>query len=146
MPYTQATAADLKAQFARFADVADATIELWLTRARRMVDDGWCEDDRAFGEMLLGAHYLTLEGLGTGTEAQLAADGLAGMQSIKSGQLSLTRGGAGADQAAGQLGSTSYGQRFLELLAQNTRGPRVAPTGALPDAPLYDPLYYVGAS
>lgn len=146
MPYTQATAADLKARFARFAAVADETIDIWLTTARRDVDASWCEDDRAYAEMLLAAHHLTTEGFGTGTEAQLAADGLAGMQSIKSGQLSLTVSDAMANAKPGSVESTTYGQRFLELLRKNRGGPRVAPTGSLPDALLYEPLYYVGSS
>ncbi len=141
-----ADAAALKAAFPKFAAVADPTIEFWLTRARRAVDDSWCEDDRQMGEMLLAAHYLTLEGFGTGAEAQLAAEGMAGMQQIRSGQLALQKSGAMADAAAGSLDSTSYGQRYLELLRQNRGGPRVAPTGALPDALLYEPIYYVGSS
>ena len=146
MPYTPATAADLKAQLTRFAEVADATIEAWLTRARRTVDDSWCEDDRAFGEILLAAHYLTLEGFGTGAEAQLAAEGMAGMQAIRSGQLSLQKAEPMANAKAGTFESTSYGQRWLELLQQNRGGPRVAPTGSLPDALLFEPIYFAGSS
>lgn len=137
MAYTQATAADLKARFVRFAQVADATVETWLTTARRSVDDSWAEDDRAYGEMLLAAHYLTQEGLGTGTEAQLAADGLGGMKSVKSGQFSFTKSDAQANEAAGSLASTTYGQRFLELLKQNRAGSRVTASGTIPSAPLY---------
>lgn len=148
MPYTQATAADLKTQLTRFAEVDDTTVEFWLTRARRGVDDSWCEDDRAFGEVLLAAHYMTQEGLGAGAEAQLAADCLAGIKSIRSGQLSIDRGTGGlADETAGTIGSTTYGQRFLALQMQQGIGsPLVAPTGSLPDALLYEPLYYVGTS
>jgi hypothetical protein len=144
--YVPATAATLKSAFAKFADVSDWSIEYSLKRARRDVDDSWCEDDRAHAEILLAAHYLTLDGFGTGTEAQLAADGLSGMQSIKSGQLSLTVSDAIANAKPGSIEATTYGQRFLELMRKNRGGPRVAPTGSLPDALLYEPLYYVGSS
>ena len=140
--YVPATVANLKGAFPKFAAVADWTVEFWLGRARRNVDASWCEDDRAYAESLLAAHHLTLQGFGTGTEAQLAADGLTGMQSIKSGQLALTVGDAMASAKPGSLEATSYGQQFLALQAQNLMGPRVAPTGALS----YQPLYHVGGS
>ena len=137
MSYTQATAADVQGTFPRFAAVADATIETWLTQARRSVDASWTEDDRALGEMLLAAHYMTLEGLGTGTEAEIAAAGLGDFKSVRSGQFSFTRGEGGDMAAAGTLASTSYGRRWKELAKINRGGPRVSGTGTVPDAPLY---------
>lgn len=146
MAYTQATAADLKALLTKFATVADATVEIWLERARRSVDDSWAEDDRAHGEILLAGHYLTLEGLGTGAEAELAKAGLSGMQTVRSGKLSFTKGGAMADAAAGSLESTSYGQQYLALLRQNRGGARVTPSGTIPDDQLYRGPFYFGGS
>lgn len=147
MAYTQATATDLKDLLPKFSAVADATVEIWLTRARRSVDDSWTADDRAHGEILLAAHYLTLEGYGTGAEAEIAAAGLAGMQSVRSGKLQFTKGASGADAAQGTLESTSYGQRWLELLRQNRGGARVTPSGTIPDDQLYrGPFYYGGSA
>lgn len=138
MAYTQATAADLKAAFTKFSAVADETVEFWLTRARRSVDDSWTEDDRAMGEMLLACHYMTLEGLGSGTEAQIAAEGLGDFTSVKSGQFSFTRkDGADSSTAAGTISSTTYGRQWLSLAQANRGGARITPTGSVPNSSLY---------
>lgn len=142
MAYTQATAADLKAKFPRFDAVADATVESYLTDARRRVDASWTEDDRATGEMLLAAHYMTLEGLGSGTEAEIAAAGLGDFKSVRSGQFSFTRGEGSDMAAAGTMKSTSYGRRWLDLAQINRGGPRVGATGTVPDYPPYPDPYY----
>jgi hypothetical protein len=134
MAYTDATADDLQSAFPRFADVADVTVEYWLTRARRSVDETWTEDDYAMGQMLLAAHHMTLEGLGTGTEAMIASKGLGDFKSVRSGSFSLDRG-EGGQVSAGTYGSTSYGRRFLELAKVNTGGPRVMGTGTYPTYP-----------
>lgn len=138
--FVDPTAAELKAAFSRFADVGDPTVEFWLARARRSVDTSWTADDYGMGQMLLAAHYLTLEGYGTGAEAEIAGGGLAGMKSVKSGNFSFTKDEAGSSVAAGSFDSTSYGTRWLELLKQNKAGARVMPSGTLPDIPLYQGL------
>lgn len=138
MAYTDPTADELQAAFPRFADVADATVEYWLVRARRVVDESWTEDDYQMGQMLLAAHYMTLNGLGTGAEAETAANGTGDYQSIKSGSLTLTRfQQSGSSTAQGELRSTTYGRQFDALLRQNKAGPRVMGTGALPTSPLF---------
>lgn len=145
MSYTQATADDLKEAFARFDAVASAIVEYWLTQARRRVDASWTEDDRAMGEMLLACHLMTLEGLGTGTEAEIASAGMGDFKSVKSGQFSFTRSEGDNTAAAGTIGSTSYGRRWRDLAQINRGGPRVGATGAVPDYSLYpDPYYSTG--
>lgn len=139
MAFTTATATDLKTRLPRFADVADATVDVYLDRARRSVDDSWAEGDQVEGQVLLAAHLMTLEGLGTGTEAELNAEGLGDIRTLKSGSLSFTRQGDGNDgqSAAGKIGSTSYGRQWLELLRSNRGGSRITPTGVIPTSPLY---------
>jgi hypothetical protein len=134
MAYVDATADDLQTAFPRFADVEDATVTYWLTRAQRSVDETWTEDDFAMGQMLLAAHYLTLEGYGTGTEAMIASKGLGDFKSVRSGSFSLDRGDAGGS-ASGTLLATSYGRRFAELAKVNVGGPRVMGTGTVPTSP-----------
>lgn len=133
--YADPSAATLKAAFTKFASVADSTVEFWLDRARRHVDQSWTEGDYAMGQMLLACHLMTLEGLGTGTEAQIAAEGLGDFTSVKSGQFSFTRGESAA--AGGSLGSTSYGRQWLALAKLNRGGARLTPTGSVPTVPLY---------
>lgn len=141
MAYVDATAADLKAAFPRFADVEDATVEFWLVRARRSVDQSWTEGDYTFAQELLAAHYMTLEGLGAGTEAELNAQGLGDFTSVKSGSFSFTRKGGSDSVKAGSLGSTTYGQRWAALAKANKGGPRVSPSGEVPAYPPFPDPY-----
>lgn len=126
MPYTAPTAAVLKAQLPAFAAVADASIDLWLVRAARLVDESWPEEDFAFARMLLTAHYLTQQGLGAGAEAEAAAAGTSGFRRMKSGSLELERG---QGDAISGFASTSYGRQFAELLRLVKGGPRVTSPG-----------------
>jgi hypothetical protein len=70
---------------------------------------------------------MTLDGLGTGTEAQLAQSGMLGFQSITSGRLSVSRaadGSSGSGSAHGStLDQTQYGKRYREVLYRNNGGP-----------------------
>lgn len=143
MAYTPATADILQSTFPKFADVDDAVVETWITQARRMVDSSWCEDDRQMGEMLLAAHYMTLEGLGAGTEAQLAAEGMSDFRSVRSGSFSFTRADSADQDAAGTIMSTTYGRRFADLAQSNRGGARVTNSGSLPDGVEgLDPFYW----
>jgi len=90
---------------------------------------------------------MTQAGLGSGTEAQVAANGLTGYKRIKSGQLDLERAGkadSGAGNVPDEYAGTTYGQQYWYLLLKNRRGPRVAtsaaPTGGwYPTIPPYWP-------
>ena len=83
MTYTTPDAATLKLRYPAFAAVPDSTVEYWLTDARRTVTDSWIENDRAVAEMLLAAHNMALQGLGTagGVVANLAAMGVTDFKS-----------------------------------------------------------------
>jgi len=121
-----ATATELKTIFPVFAAVEDATAEYWLTRAARVVDAEWPEDDRDHAQMILTAHLLTLQGLGTGAEAQAAAAGASGFKTMRSGALTLERFG---ESGEGGYDATSYGKQFKALLRLIKGGPRVTGTG-----------------
>lgn len=131
MAYTDPTADDLQASLPKFAAVADATVEFWLVRARRQVDETWSEGDYAMGQMLLAAHLMTLQGLGTGAEAEAAANGTGDYKTIRTGSVTLERFDRG-ESASGDLASTSYGRQFIALARQNVGGPRVMATGTVP--------------
>lgn len=125
------TPAGLKAAFPAFAAVANSVITMWLTRAARIVDSSWADDDRAYAQALLAAHYMVEQGLGTGAEAEMAANGASGFKTMRSGSLTLERFDSGSG-AAGGFSGTSYGRQFLPLLRANRGGPRVMGTGTLP--------------
>lgn len=109
MAYSVPTVADFKARYPAFATVSDATVGAFLAEGIEKVGVTWIDSDRRSAQMVYTAHLLTLEGLGESKEAQLA-----GFKSLSVGSLSLSRGEVSAD-AYGTLGSTSYGQRFIEL-------------------------------
>lgn len=130
MTYTRATLEEFQAVFPPFAAVTEPQYAFWATRAERIVTDAF-EDDHLFATELLTAHYLTLQGLGTGAEAEMAAQGAPGFTRIKSGTIELERGAA-TNASMGEYGSTAYGRQFWPLLRAYWAGPRVTDTGTLP--------------
>jgi hypothetical protein len=129
---TPATPDLFKSTFTAFAAVDDVPVQYWLDRAARIVTDAWLEADQQHGQMLLAAHYMTLNGLGAGAEAEVAAAGAAGFKSMRSGSLSLDRGDTSANDKMGEYGQTQYGRQFWPLLRANMGGPRITSTGCLP--------------
>jgi hypothetical protein len=111
MPYTIPTAAEFKTLYPTFAAVADATVDAKIAEASLSVDTSWIEADYQSAMMLLAAHNMTMDGLGTSTEGSLL-----GFKSLTVGPLSLTMQDSGA---RGSIGSTSYGQRYLKLLRRS---------------------------
>jgi hypothetical protein len=92
-----------------------------------------CLGDRMdLATMLATAHYLTEQGIGAGAESEMAAQGMGGFKSIRSGSIALDRGDAEAVEAAGSWGSSSYGLRLWPMLRACVGGPRVTATGSLP--------------
>jgi hypothetical protein len=129
MAYTPPTPAELKLHWTAFAAVDDTIVQYNIDRAARSVDASWTEGDYTVATELLACHYMTLAGLGTGTEAEINANGMAGFSMIRSGQLTLQRaatsGGAGGE-VPDQWSGSAYGRQFYWLLKQNK--PAVAVT------------------
>lgn len=105
------TPANFKARYTWAASIADATVQAYLDDAVADLGPESCWGaawPRAV--MLLAAHRMTAEGLNP--RAQGASLAAGGMQSVRSGSLSLTV----ADWASsGGYGSTQYGQELLAL-------------------------------
>lgn len=126
-------AATLKATYPdEFCTVPDATVEIWLTQAERIVGENWC-GDRTHDLATLAAHYLTVNGLGTsGKKFRERMD--KGVKSMRSGSVQITymdatKGGGAGDAFYGQ---TRYGQMFLPQLKICRGGPLVTGTGTFP--------------
>lgn len=115
MAWTAPTAADLKARFPAFAAVGDVAIAAALAEAEGRVDGSWSDALRTAGALYYAAHVLTLDGLGTSTEAQLA-----GFRRLRIGSLELESAASSATSAnaADLLRSTSYGRRFAAIAGQ----------------------------
>lgn len=122
------TPAEFKIAKPQFADVPDPTVQAYLDMAAAIVFDP--EQDLAV--IALTCHLLTLDGLGTDAASQSFASGEAGFQTIRSGQLTLTRfqKAAGNSSYADWLSQTACGQFYALLLRANRSGPRVALGGS----------------
>ena len=120
MTYVVPAAADLAARFPGFAAVDPAVVAAAIAEAQGRVDETWLPGDYTIAIMLLAAHTMTLDGLGTGAEAASAAAGALGFQSLRSGPLGLDRKVARrSDPAPSMLTETTYGRRFQALLKIN---------------------------
>jgi hypothetical protein len=122
------TPAQFKALKPQFVSVPDVRVQSYLNMAARIVFDPDDQDAMAS----LTCHFMTLDGLGTDATSKSFATGAASYQSIKSGQLTLTR----FQKAAGEgtsyqswLGQTPCGQFYALLLKMARGGPRVARGG-----------------
>lgn len=136
MAYTPPTRAQFIIAFPTFLAVSDPTYALWSDEAVTITEPLTdCLGTRmGMATMLLTAHLLTLAGVGSGAESEMAAQGMSGFKSIKSGSLSLERGDS-ASAAKGEYASTSFGQRVWPMLSACLVGPRVTATGAVPCSP-----------
>ncbi|ACL61747.1 DUF4054 domain-containing protein [Methylobacterium nodulans] len=122
MAYAPPTVADLTVRFPAFDGVPDETILAALEDAASVADNGWPEADRRKAVMLQAAHDMTLRGLGTGAEAELAKAGALGFTSFRSGQLQLDRAEASAQASGDPLAQTTYGRELLALIRSHFPG------------------------
>lgn len=128
MAYVAPTPADLKAMLPAFEAVADATIQIYLDRAARMVDETWTEGDYGTARILLAAHYMVTSGI-TGTD-EMAGFSANGVSRLKSGTLDVSfKDDASGGVDYGPYGATLYGRQFWILLKKNKGGPRVITNG-----------------
>lgn len=125
--YVEPTAANLICLHPEFATVAEPTLNAYLKRAAASVDTSWSETDFGHARMLLAAHLLTTNGLGSTAQAQAISDGSGEFRSMAIGQLRLERfDNKAASGASSGFSTTRYGREFLTLLRRNKGGPRVA--------------------
>lgn len=130
MAYVAPTVADIKTHFPQFAAVSDAVIQYDIDLTTSVVDESWFETDYTRARELLTAHYLTLDGQGTSTDAEMAGQGLSGVTRLKSASLDVSFSASAADTNSGsEYDTTSFGRRFLTLLRKNKGGPRIAAGG-----------------
>lgn len=119
--------AEFRVRYPEFVDVPDETIGYWMFRALEVVTTAF-GDQRTYAALLLTAHNLTLDGMGSGAESQRHGS-FAGATRVKSGSLELSwEGGA----SGGSYAQTRYGRLLAPILRANYGGPLVTPTGSLP--------------
>lgn len=138
MVYEAPTVASFKARYPEFEPVDAGLLQLVLGDAIAQVGDTWLEMDRARAQMLLTAHFLTIEGEPARSQA-IASGGASGGYSGPITKRSVgdvsTEYGAAANEAASSGGmaastagyeTTRYGRLFLDLMRKNFPAIRVA--------------------
>lgn len=131
MPHTPVTPSQFKTAKPQFSTVLDATVQTYLDLASLWVDSSWPEKIYQPAAIAATCHLMTLDGLGTDAESQGQASGSAQFQTIKSGELTLTRyqKSSGGMSYIDWLSRTACGQFFYQLLRMAKGGPRVAMGG-----------------
>lgn len=116
MAFTTPSAQNLKMKFApAFDTVADATIEFAIEEGAGKVDDSWLKD-QALAIMYYAAHVLTENKNASANSGRRLAS-----QSIGPMSESYQQNSA-AGVASGPHSSTTYGQKFDELVRLNFTG------------------------
>lgn len=118
-----ATPASLKARYAAFAAVPDATVQVFLDDALPYVADFGDEADR--GQMLLAAHYMVQAGtpgiVKTATE-QIPA----GVTRFRSASMDVAVSEAAANRSiASGYAATWYGVEFAKIQRRHLGAPRL---------------------
>lgn len=128
MSYEALTPARFKELKPQFAAVDDSVIQNYLDMAALFVDQSWPEKFYEQAWAAYACHLMTLDGLGADAESRSEASGRSQYQSIKSGELTLTRfqKDAGAMDYSNWLSQTKCGAYFWQLLRMVKAGPRVA--------------------
>ena len=89
-----------------FASVADATVNQWLSVAGNLTETGCLDTERAaMAQALYAAHLLTLSTAGSSAVGAVVSE--------REGDLSRTYATINGGDTV--LGSTSYGQQYIEL-------------------------------
>lgn len=122
MAYVTPTPATFRTRYPEFAPVSDALIQLMIDDAVADVGDTWVEKDRARAQMLLVAHWLTIEGEPERTATGQGAAGTGPIKRDKVGDVETefaTFGSGSQTVGSGTYMQTSYGQEFLALMRRN---------------------------
>lgn len=139
MAFVEPTPPSLRARFPIFTGVADEVIQEAIDEAGRRVDQTWPEGDYTLAKMLYAAHVMTMDGLGSGQEAQgILSDGF-NVKRKKANLSEIEYAGSvstGAAVTSGStLGLTTFGIRFMEMQRRNFGGPVVSGGGGFPLSP-----------
>lgn len=153
MAYTLPTPQNIKDRWpAIFGDVSDATIQIWIDTAALQHDQSWLETDYTYGIELLAGHLMIENGIGKGAQAEANAGGMSAFQTIKSGQLTLTRGATSQDGGSvpSPWNSTQFGIQWYWLARKNrppatvaAGGPGIGVSGYAKDVPYFGGQFLV---
>lgn len=114
---SELTSRSLKLRFPELVDIDDWALEFAIAEATLRVDSSWIAKDISKARALLAAHIATAAGM------DLETGGDATITSELMGRISVSYARSGASERSALLGATTYGQRFLALMAGSHRGP-----------------------
>lgn len=132
MAYTLPTPQSIKDRWpAIFGAVSDTTIQIWINTAALQHDTSWLETDYTYAIELLTGHLMIQNGIGAGAQAEANAGGMSVFQTIKSGQLTLTRGATSQDNSGvpSPWNTTQFGIDWYWLARKNR--PPMTVTGGI---------------
>jgi hypothetical protein len=117
MAHEVPTAADLKARYPAFADVADATVDIHIADASTTgVDTSWLEADYAPAISALAAHNMAL--LNIGAHGEAAGYARQGLTRIRSGSFDASFSDKAVSRASGRLRRHAVRANLHALAAQ----------------------------
>jgi hypothetical protein len=123
MAYTRLPLADFQAKYVAFTTLTETPYAAWATEAEADITDRYGDQQQRATE-LLTAHYLAIQGIGTGQTGTIA---VSGVTSFKSGTFSATiSDSVASSRAKGGLSASIYGQQLLRIQRGLFGGPRLA--------------------
>lgn len=131
MAYEDLTPERFKELKPQFEEVDDAIVQNYIDLGSLWMDKSWPAKIYEAAWVAITCHLMTLDGLGTDAQSNSFRTGAANYQSVRSGELALTR----YQKAAGEmtyidwLSQTACGQMFALFLKRAKAGPRVAMGG-----------------
>lgn len=132
MAYETLTPARFKELKPQFSEVSDQTVQSYIDLATLLVDKSWPEKAFEPAWVAFTCHLMTIDGLGIDEASKSFSAGTAQYQSIKSGEVTLTRYQKRASESSytDWLNSTPCGQFFFMLLKMAKSGPLVISVGS----------------
>ncbi len=116
------TAATFKARHARFAAVADATVDAYIADAGlTVVEECWIATDYPAGVMYLAAHLMEVEGARNPTGKSIGTAGAVKKQKAGEVEIEYAVAPIGAsDDIEADYRTTSFGRQFIILANRNS--------------------------
>lgn len=127
MAHTPVTPEEFKAAKPQFAAVPDDVVQMCLDMAEIFVGESWPDKTYRIAIISLTCHLMTLDGQGADAESQDYAEGVARYQTLRSGELTITRyrAAASGSEYTDWLKQTACGQMYALLLRATRGGPMV---------------------
>lgn len=130
MACEQITAARFKVLKPQFAAVSDSVVAEYIALAQVWASGDWAEPVCEQVQAAVVCHVMTLDGLGSDSQSKMFAKGSGEYQTIRTGNVTLTRFRSAAERAglttSDWFSQTPCGRMFLVLSRTLNSGPRVA--------------------